>query len=81
MSAVPSAMAALDNHRGVAVVAKNGLGYLMSQAAAPENRVRLGVPGSAVGPRDGDRSTGWHVSDVLACTYAGCMVRWGALMG
>ena len=81
MSAVPSAMAALDGHRGVAVVAEYGLGFLRNQSVAPENRVRLGVPGSVVGPRDSDRSTGGHISDVLACTYAGCMVRWGAVMG
>ena len=71
MSAVPSAIAALDGHRGVAVVAQYGLGFLMNQSVAPENRVRLGVPESVVGPRDSDRSTGGRISDVLACTYAG----------
>ena len=40
MSAVPSAMAALDGHRGVAVVAEYGLGFLMNQSVAPENSVR-----------------------------------------
>ncbi len=77
MSSVPSAVAALDGHRGVAVVAQYGLGFLMNQSRAPENRVRVGVPGSVDGPRDSVPSTGGHVSDVLACTYAGCMVGGG----
>ncbi len=68
MSSVPSAMAALDGHRGVAVVAENGLGFLFNQAAAPENRVRLGVPGSVVGPSDSVRCSGGHISDV--CRHA-----------
>ena len=80
MSSVPSAMAALDGHRGVAVVAQYGLGFLFNQSAAPENRVRLGVRGSVVGPRDSVRCSGGHISDVLSCTYAGCMVRWRAVM-
>jgi len=75
MSAVPSAMAALDGHRGVAVVAENGLGFLMNQSVADENKVRFGVPGSVVWPRHSVRSSSWHVSDVLSCTYAVCMVR------
>ena len=81
MSAVPSAMAALDGHRGLVDVARIGLGFLFNQSVAPENRVRLGVPGSAVGPRDSVRCSGGLISDVLSCTYAGCMVRWGAVMG
>ena len=44
MSAVPSAMAALDGHRGVEVAAEDGLGFLMNQSLAPENRVRFCVP-------------------------------------
>ena len=80
MSAVPSAMAALDGHRGVAVVAECGLGFLYNQSVADENNVRLGVPGSVVGPRDSVRCSGGHISDVLSCTYAGCMVRWRAVM-
>ncbi len=64
MSSVPSAMAALDGHRGVAAVAEHWLGFLANQSVAPENRVRLGVPGSVVGPRDS--VLGGHVSDVLA---------------
>ena len=80
MSALPSAIAALDGHRGVAVVAEYGLGFLFNQSAAPENRVRLGVRGSVVGPRDSVRCSGGHISDVLSCTYAGCMVRWRAVM-
>jgi len=81
MSSVPSAMAALDGHRGVAVVAENGLCFLMSQSLAAENKVRLGVPGSVVGPRDSDRSTGGHISDVLAFTYAVGDGGGGPLMG
>ena len=50
MSAVPSAVAALDGHRGVALVAENGLGFLMNQSLAAENRVRLVVPGSVAVP-------------------------------
>jgi hypothetical protein len=80
MSAVPSAMAALDSHRGVAVVAQYGLGFLYNQSFAAENRVRLGVPGSVVGPRHSVRSTGGHVSDVLSCTYAG-LVWWEGGLG
>ncbi len=75
MSAVPSAMAALDGHRGVAVVAEYGLCFLMNQSVAPENKVRLGVPGSVVWPTDSVRSSGGQISDVLSCTYAVCMVR------
>ena len=40
MSAVPSTVAALDSHRGVAVVAEYGLCFLRNQSVAPENRVR-----------------------------------------
>ncbi len=43
MSAVPSAMAALDSHRGVAVVVEIGLCFLMNLSIADENNVRLGV--------------------------------------
>ncbi len=52
MSAVPSAMAALDGHRGVAAVAEYGLGFLLNQSLAAENRVRLGVPKSVTRPGD-----------------------------
>ena len=71
MSTVPSAVSALDGHQGVAVVAENGLGFLARLSCAPENGVRVGVPGSVVGPRDSVRSTGGRVSDVLACSSAG----------
>jgi hypothetical protein len=40
MSAVPSTVAALDSHRGVAMVAQNGLCFLYNLSVAPENRVR-----------------------------------------
>ena len=80
MSAVPSAVAALDGHRGMAVVAENGLGFLTNQSLAAENKVRLGVPGSVVGPRDSVRSTGGRVSDVLACSSAACVVGGGTRM-
>jgi hypothetical protein len=52
MSLVPSAMAALDSHRGVAEVAQYGLGFLWKQSVAPENRVRLGVPECVTRPGD-----------------------------
>ena len=39
MRVVDSAMAALDAHRGVSGVAKNGLGFLRNMASAGENRV------------------------------------------
>ncbi len=68
-------MAALDGHRGVAVVAQNGLGFLANLSLAPENGVRVGVPGSVVGPSDSVRCSGGHVSDVLAC-ISGWLVRW-----
>ncbi len=71
MSAVPSAMVALDGHRGERVIAEYGLGFLYNQSVTPEDWVGSGVPGSVVGPRDSVRSTGGHVSDVLACTSAG----------
>ncbi len=71
MSAVPRAMAALDGHRGVAEVAQYGLGFLFCLSAAAENRVRLGVPESVVGPRHSVRRAGGRISDVLSCTSAG----------
>ncbi len=40
MSAVPSAMAALDGHRGVAAVVEHALVFLKNQSFAPENRAR-----------------------------------------
>ncbi len=39
MGAVPSAVAALDTHREVAAVARNGLGFLAFLADAVENEV------------------------------------------
>jgi hypothetical protein len=40
MGAVPSAVAAVDAHRGIAEVARAGLGFLQNLASAPENQVR-----------------------------------------
>jgi hypothetical protein len=77
MSTVPSVLVALDGHRGVAVVADYGLGFLFHQSFAPENSVRVGGSGSVVGPRQSVRSSGGHISDVLSCTYAGCIVGGG----
>ena len=65
MAAVPSAMAALDGHRGAPAVAENGLAFLWNQSLAPENRVRLGVPECVTGP--GDRLVG--VSSICMCTF------------
>ena len=65
MAAVPSAMAALDGHRGVAAVTENGLAFLYVLSAAPENRVRLGVSECVTGP--GDRLVG--VSSICMCTF------------
>ncbi len=40
MSAMSTAVAALDAQRGVVVVAERALGFLMNQSVAPENSVR-----------------------------------------
>ncbi len=77
MSSVPSAMAALDGHRELAAVVEHALVFLFNLSFADENNVRLGVHGSVVWPTDSVRCSGGHISDVLSCTYAGCMVRWG----
>ncbi len=39
MDVVSSAVAALDAHRGIAKVARAGLGFLQNLARAPENQV------------------------------------------
>ncbi len=40
MAALPSARAAMDAHRGVAAVAKYGLGFLANLSIADANKVR-----------------------------------------
>ena len=76
MSAVPSAVAALDGHRGMAVVAENGLGFLYNQSVAPENRVRLGVVGSVVGHGGWVHRAGGHVAprDRSVVVHQECVV-------
>jgi hypothetical protein len=39
MRVVPSAVAALDAHRGIVEVAKNGLDFLQRLSATPESQV------------------------------------------
>jgi hypothetical protein len=81
MSAVPSAIAALDGHRGVAVVAEYGLGFLFNLSIPDANSVRLGVPGSVVGPRDSDRSTGGRVSELCSHAHPRGLVWWEGGLG
>jgi hypothetical protein len=41
MDVVPSAVEALDAHRGVAEVVEHGLGFLGNLAVHPENKVMM----------------------------------------
>ncbi len=48
MRVVDSALAAMDAHRGVAVVAESGLGFLRNMSTAEPNRVRRQAMGVLV---------------------------------